>query len=713
MSINAPKIGQVVVPYISSQEHENLMAVTLITISEYASPIDYRVHVVNHASNETIEKIKIQYKFDKLIINENCLASAWNKGINGCLDSDCEYIVIPNLDIEFRSDTVDNLVKFAKENQEYNGKRVLMWGGLEIKDKSKLNDSLPSESISEGAGFWFYMIHRDLFKLVGEFDENFKPAYFEDNDMAYRIKLAGYTSLTSNQVQAFHYGSSTLNNDAELAKTMPAFFEKNKEYYIKKWGGLPEQERYDVPFNQPLLGKVTGKSNTWAYQSSDGVEEIVIAHTEDSNETPIKKSKTTSTSRKIRLLAWCDSPLSTTGFGTVAKGVLKGLADTGNFDITVVTNNHDYLWYDQTKHPYKIYGVQDNHLHGAYGEKILETLIATEDFDMLWAMNDPKILLKAKTSIRLGHSKGMKSVFYMPIDTDYFAEVYEEAAMMPTHCVFYHRGARKLVTGGNAILRQTSSYIHHGTDVRTFTPIDDFSIREFRRKYFGIGDDALLVSWVGRNQWRKDPMAAVQAFYHLNMLLKVDEAIKEPKVPFLYMHCAKKDIGGNLAEQIEHFDWAFKQRYHESFMDQIILAPKAMDEAGAVSLEDLNSIYNASDLLINTSLGEGWGLTVTEAMACMTPVLVPANTSFKQIVGQARGLVSSTEMDYSVAYGYNEFPRLRIDIQAFAQAMSDALYKMDDEYKAKMIQEAYKWVQGNTWDEVSKKWQELIYKILG
>ena len=47
-------------------------------------------------------------------------------------------------------------------------------------------------------------------------------------------------------------------------------------------------------------------------------------------------------------------------------------------------------------------------------------------------------------------------------------------------------------------------------------------------------------------------------------------------------------------------------------------------------------MYNAADLYLTTSLGEGWGLGVTEAMACHTPVAMPRHTSLAEI-GEALG----------------------------------------------------------------------------
>jgi len=55
-----------------------------------------------------------------------------------------------------------------------------------------------------------YAITEEIFKDVGEFDENFYPAYFEDNDFAYRLAQKGYTITQDVSIHVGHQNSSTL-----------------------------------------------------------------------------------------------------------------------------------------------------------------------------------------------------------------------------------------------------------------------------------------------------------------------------------------------------------------------------------------------------------------------------------------------------------------------------------------------------------------------
>lgn len=83
-------------------------------------------------------------------------------------------------------------------------------------------------------------------KFVG-FDDRFYPAYFEDNDYHRRLILADKKYSHSKYMDpAVYRNSMTLEKD----KSINDNFMKNKEYYIRKWGGEPGQEKFVTAFNK-------------------------------------------------------------------------------------------------------------------------------------------------------------------------------------------------------------------------------------------------------------------------------------------------------------------------------------------------------------------------------------------------------------------------------------------------------------------------------
>jgi GT2 family glycosyltransferase len=97
------------------------------------------------------------------------------------------------------------------------------------------------------AGWCTFILPQKTYQQIGVFDETFYPAYCEDNDYSYRMKLAGVIKLnTPFLIPTEFRQSQTLEKNPEL------FHKTNynsRQYYKKKWGGYPEEEVFTKPFN--------------------------------------------------------------------------------------------------------------------------------------------------------------------------------------------------------------------------------------------------------------------------------------------------------------------------------------------------------------------------------------------------------------------------------------------------------------------------------
>jgi len=100
-----------------------------------------------------------------------------------------------------------------------------------------------------GRGFAAFCFSRVVWEEVGPFDEGFWPAYLEDSDMQYRMKLRGipwdHLDLPSE-----HFLSASIRSDEWLQSLIWMAYQLNKRRYVAKWGGLPEEgEIYTLPWN--------------------------------------------------------------------------------------------------------------------------------------------------------------------------------------------------------------------------------------------------------------------------------------------------------------------------------------------------------------------------------------------------------------------------------------------------------------------------------
>jgi len=91
-----------------------------------------------------------------------------------------------------------------------------------------------------------FILPKKTFEKIKGFDVNFYPAYFEDNDYHYRMKLQNMSYHQTEELNCEIFRNSmTIQKDPTINNN----FEKNQEYYFNKWGGLPGCETYITPFN--------------------------------------------------------------------------------------------------------------------------------------------------------------------------------------------------------------------------------------------------------------------------------------------------------------------------------------------------------------------------------------------------------------------------------------------------------------------------------
>ncbi len=153
------------------------------------------------------------------------VAASWNIMLRDTPD----YIVISNDDAILYPDTIERMITFADQHP----------------NEGFLYGHAPT---SQNA--WSLFLHRAwCFREIGPYDERFWPAYFEDDDMSYRMRLAGVQPRMILDCIYDHIGSATLRafTDAEMQQHH-ARFSANQSYYTEKWGGPPQHEQYRHPF---------------------------------------------------------------------------------------------------------------------------------------------------------------------------------------------------------------------------------------------------------------------------------------------------------------------------------------------------------------------------------------------------------------------------------------------------------------------------------
>lgn len=162
------------------------------------------------------------------------VSKGWNDGLRLAIDMGSEYAVVSNDDVILQRGTIHKIVMGLND--------------FDLVSAMNTRDGVTYEGYDEHPDFSCFAVKPEQFvEKFGWFDENFSPAYFEDNDMARRIIVAGGTYRRDLSAGMFHRGSITQNMDGPVV-TSP-MFERNRYYYVRKWGGWPGSETFTSPFN--------------------------------------------------------------------------------------------------------------------------------------------------------------------------------------------------------------------------------------------------------------------------------------------------------------------------------------------------------------------------------------------------------------------------------------------------------------------------------
>lgn len=397
---------------------------------------------------------------------------------------------------------------------------------------------------------------------------------------------------------------------------------------------------------------------------------------------------------KIKLLSWSDSPLAATGFGTVSKYVLSSLMKTGDFDVHQLAINHSGDFHDESTIPWQIQPARLMDPRDPHGMKMFLKTVAKGEYDIVWILNDLYVthevaaeLQKLKNSLKIAGKKIPKIIYYYPVDCKVIPEASSMLDVADVPVCYTNHGRIETLTAKpeiNIKLKQ----IPHGINTSSYFPAQPAQINTWRQQFFKISDETFLIVNVNRNSSRKQLVYCMQAF---------KEFRKQVPNSMLYLHTMVKDQGGDLFRAVKDLGLNTKTD---------VVFPGDYSPQKPTSEEMMNRIYNCADMFMSTHLGEGWGLTIGEAMACGLPVLVPNNTCMPQLVGdnQERG------------YMYPCNDELFIDNSGIRKKglIPDITNKMIEVYMSgkkqnnPKVNAAVRWAQEHDWYLVNKNWKAII-----
>lgn len=169
-------------------------------------------------------------------------------------------------------------------------------------------------------------------------------------------------------------------------------------------------------------------------------------------------------------------------------------------------------------------------------------------------------------------------------------------------------------------------YAPHSVDTKVFTPthdIDGVATREF----MGIKDDQFLVSIVAAN--KSNGILHRKALVEQIMAFSIFKQTHKDAVLYLHMEGSKVFGGFNIPVVTQALGLTDKD---------VIMANSTQLRVG-YKQEHLAALYTASDVVMNATMGEGFGVTSIEAQACGTRLITSNWTASQDLAGPDSFLV--------------------------------------------------------------------------
>jgi len=388
----------------------------------------------------------------------------------------------------------------------------------------------------------------------------------------------------------------------------------------------------------------------------------------------------------MKRILYCGDAFVETGFGRVAENLLPAL--TKEYEVVVMPSNYHGDPHPEAK-KYKVYPAM---LHGTdpFGAHRIAEIIQREKPDLIWVTNDIWIAINLWNQAKpLQEQFGFKWFVYTPIDSyGLFPSLAAPMLEWDGLATYTEFAAKELRLAG---YDKHIDVVGHGTDFTKF-----FSLNKAEcRKELGVPNDVFIVFNGNRNQPRKRIDLTIKGFI---------EFAKDKPDARLWLHMGKKDMGWPIVE-------LFKRVARDAEYDatgKLILTSPDFSVDNCLPVEQLNKVYNAVDVGVNTCIGEGWGLVNTEHAATGVAQVVPNHTSLKEIFhNQPRIEIESWEVDCN--YGLDRGQPSPID-------MADILnvYYYDREKLAEMGAQCWELVHREhmTWPYIGDQMLDIVERTL-
>lgn len=322
---------------------------------------------------------------------------------------------------------------------------------------------------------------------------------------------------------------------------------------------------------------------------------------------------------------------------------------------------------------------------------------------------------------------GINFTLYPPVDNEPMSPMWQapmqEAIEIVPYCEFGERVIKDSIKDTDKVKKP----IYHGVNTDSYYPKD-----VSKKEVLGVPEDTFVAGIFKNNQGtRWKPVRQMRGFKQF--MHKLRKIAPDQKV-LLYLHSSIQGKQGSFN---------LKAIRAQLNLENNVKIVNQGDYRFGLSDEDLNDHYNAMDVVMNCTAGEGFGLPILESFATGTPVIATGYSSMPELLNDQEGelmqseysnvvnakrgwLVPSWDLEpTSQKYGFRRVPKAEHIADALLESYQDGRIKVDDlrdyakKYQWKKI--ASQWIDyldgleertfsededGTKWEKIGKKGAE-------
>lgn len=247
LAVSGDPLVTIVIPVHGQWEYTRRC---LLAIASSQPTVPYEVVVVDDASPDETASQLARCSGIRIAHTEHNLGFVRAANL-GASQAHGRLLVFLNNDTEVTAGWLDALVHTAQSADDiglvgatliYPDGRLQECGGIVWADGSAANygnrddphkgryKSVREVDYCSGAAL---LVRQDLFERLGRFDERYSPGYYEDTDLAFAARTAGYRTIVDPHAVVIHHEG--VSHGTDLTSGVKRFQETNRAVFTAKW----------------------------------------------------------------------------------------------------------------------------------------------------------------------------------------------------------------------------------------------------------------------------------------------------------------------------------------------------------------------------------------------------------------------------------------------------------------------------------------------